>query len=232
MDREIRIVVVDHHTLVREGLRHILDSEPDIKVVGLASNGLEAVDLTARLGPDVIVLDASLRGIEELIQHLIRCLPRVKVLTLLANGDVHRALSLLRAGAIGCLHKRATSQDLIAAVRHASQGVMVLGPTVAREVIDELVHCPLREVDAEDEPWQALTKRETEVLQLLCQGYSDKKIAQELHISARTVGVHLYHIYSKLGVHSRAAAMRLALRKGWVSLFMALPVLQKHCLAP
>ena len=191
MGREIKVIVVDRHTLVREGLRRILASEPDIEVVGLASDGPEAIELTTRLQPDVAILDAGLLRIEEVIQHLNAHFPQVRVLILTTNGNIHGVLSLLWAGAVGCLHKSATSQELIAAVRHTSQGVMVLGPTVAREVVDELIRHAPGEIDEEDELWQALTEREREVLQLLCQGYSDKRSAQELHISVRTVGVHL-----------------------------------------
>ncbi len=218
MEPEIKVIVVDRHTLVREGLRQILAAETDIQVAGMASDGTEAVELAARLQPDVAILDANLPGVEAVVRHLAMEHPGTGVLILAGNQDVQQVLNLLWAGARGYLDKSVDSRDLITAVRQVSRGEMVLGPGVAKGVVDRLAYRDLQAASPGHEPYEALTEREMEVLRLLCQGYSDKEIAQRLYISVRTVGVHLYHIYEKLGVHSRTEAALYAVRKGWVSL--------------
>lgn len=229
--RKIKVIVADRHSLVREGLRHVLISQAEIEVVGLAGDGPEAVDLAARLQPDVVILDADLAGAQAAVQHLVTDTPEAGVLILAANGGVQRALNLLEAGATGYLCKSVTGHDLIAAVRHVSRGEMALGPATARQMLDHLTDPRSQEIDGDAVLCETLTDREAEVLQLLCQGHSDKEIAQKLYISVRTVGVHLHHIYDKLGVHSRTEAMHLALQRGWVSLSMAFPVILQHCYA-
>ncbi len=217
-DRKIRVIVVDRYTLVREGLRRILASEADIEVVGVAGDGPQALELTTRLRPDVVILDADLPGVEDTIQSLAPGPLGARVLVLSANGGVQRAVNLLCAGAMGYLSKSTASHDLITAVHHVRHGKMALGPAVAREVLDHLAHRRCRMTNGGHDPHKAVTEREMEVLRLLCQGHSDKEIAQQLYISVRTVGVHLHNIYDKLGVHSRTEAALYALRRGWVTL--------------
>ncbi len=232
MDRKIKVILVECHKLVREGLHEILASAADVEVVGAAEDGPEAVELATRLLPDVVVLDADLPRVEEVIRHLATGPLRARILVLSANGGVQRALNLLWAGATGYLYQSAGRQDLIAALRHVSRGEMALGPIITREIIARLTHRKPDVIAEGDELREALSERQMAVLRLLCQGYTDKQIAQKLYLSVRTVNGHLSHIYARLGVHSRTEAMHLALEKGWVSLSVAVPLVLNHLTLP
>lgn len=218
MSQIIKVLIIDRHTLVREGLRRILAAEADIEVVGVSDEATQANKLAANVRPNVAILDATLSHLEETTRQFIAAKPTVGVLILALNSEIQQALRLLEIGATGYLSKNATPQDLINAVYHVSRGEVVLGPTVSRGVIEQLSHTAPHVISANDELPEDLTERELEVLQLLCQGETDKQIAQALNISARTVNGHLRHIYTKLSVHSRTEAMHLALEKGWVTL--------------
>lgn len=224
----LKVIVVDRHRLVREGLRRILDIEANIKVIGIAGNDSAAVDLANELHPDVVILDVTLPEVEGTTQRLLKE-TEAEVLILAPDCEINQTLRLLAAGAVGYLAKDATPQDLILAVHHVSRGEMALGPTTAREVVNRLTHLRPHIIGAiEAELKEVLTEREAEVLQLLCQGDSDKEIARKLRISTRTVNGHLRHIYAKLGIHSRTEAMHLALEKGWVSLTMAIVFVSQY----
>ncbi len=215
MTQTIRVLIIEGHTLIAEGLYRILNAEADIEVVGIA-DGVRAIEFTARLQADVILLDAGLNNTEDLTRRLVSDSNASEVLILAHDCEVQQALALLEIGAAGYLCKRATVADLINGVRHASRGEMVLAPTVAKGLVDQLAH--IAPPGQGDDPPEDLTEREIEVLHLVCQGESDKQIADALHVSPRTVQGHLRHIYAKLGVHSRTEAMHLALEQGWVAL--------------
>lgn len=218
MSHPIKVLIIDRHSLVREGLRRILAAEADIEIVGISGDAAKTIKMAANIRPNVAILDATLPNVEETTRQLSDGKPAVGVLILALDCEVRQALRLLEAGAIGYVCKHATPQDLINAVRHVSRGEMVLGPAVARSVIEQLTHVTPHVVGTDNDLPESLTKRELEVLQLLCRGNTDKAIAQMLNISTRTVNGHLRHIYAKLGVHSRTEAMHLALEKGWVTL--------------
>jgi len=217
-ERVIRVVLVDRHTMVREGLSHILAAETDIAVVGSAGDSQEALLLTASLQPNVVILDADLPDAAGLIVRLTADAPAAGVVILSASDDARQAVTLMCAGARGYLSKQATGQDLIGAVRAVSRGELVLEATALKAVVGQLAHHTSSMADVRDTPYEILSTRELEVLRLICQGQTDKQIAQALYLSVRTINSHVSHIYAKLGVGTRTEAMHLALECGLVTL--------------
>lgn len=216
-DREIRVVLVDRHAMVREGLSLILTREPGITVVGSAGDSREAVLMTADLQPNVVILDADLPDTLGLIARLSAVAPTSGVMILYTSGDAQGAMALVRAGARGYLSKHASGQGLIGAVHAVKRGELVLDATALKAVVGQLAHHKPGVVDGADAPYEILSTRELEVLHLLCQGRSDKEIAQTLYLSVRTVNSHLSHIYAKLGVGTRTEAMHVAFQHGLVN---------------
>lgn len=201
----ISVLLVDDHLVVRAGLRALLDSQPDITVIGEADTGEDAVAMAADRSPDVVMMDLALgAGIDgvEAIRRIRAARPEQPVLvftTYDTDADVVRALD---AGAIGYLLKDSAPQDIFGAIRDAVAGRSVLSPPVASRVLDRMRR-----------PDQALTAREAELLSLLAEGLTNKELGKRLFISEATVKTHLAHIYAKLGVDSRAAAVSIALRR-------------------
>ncbi|NKS98520.1 response regulator [Rhodococcus hoagii] len=201
----ISVLLVDDHLVVRAGLRALLDSQPDITVIGEADTGEDAVAIAADRTPDVVMMDLALgTGIDgvEAIRRIRAARPDQPVLvftTYDTDADVVRALD---AGAIGYLLKDSAPPDIFGAIRDAVAGRSVLSPPVASRVLDRMRR-----------PDQALTAREAELLSLLAEGLTNKELGKRLFISEATVKTHLAHIYAKLGVDSRAAAVSIALRR-------------------
>ncbi|MFF0818546.1 response regulator [Rhodococcus sp. NPDC003318] len=200
----ISVLLVDDHLVVRAGLRALLDSQPDIEVVGEAETGEAAVALASEHRPDLVMMDlalgAGIDGVEAIRRiRAARQQPVLVFTTYDTDADVVRALD---AGAIGYLLKDSAPRDLFAAIRGAVAGQSVLSPPVAARVLDKMRR-----------PDQALTAREAELLTLLAEGLTNRELGRRLHISEATVKTHLAHIYAKLGVDSRAAAVSIALRR-------------------
>ncbi|MGW0174261.1 response regulator [Rhodococcus sp. NPDC003322] len=201
----ISVLLVDDHLVVRAGLRALLDSQTDIEVVGEADSGEDAVSLCSDRSPDLVMMDLALgAGIDgvEAIRRIRADRPEQPVLvftTYDTDADVVRALDV---GAIGYLLKDSAPRDIFAAIRGAVTGQSVLSPPVAARVLDRMRR-----------PDQALTAREAELLALLAEGLTNKELGRRLFISEATVKTHLAHIYAKLGVDSRAAAVSIALRR-------------------
>ena len=216
-DQAIRVVLVDRHVMVREGLCRILAAEAGIAVVGSVGDGPEALTLAARLRPDVVILDADLPDVARLISCLAADAPTASVVILSAAHQDVQAVALVRAGARGYLSKYATGQELITAVRVVGQGELALEAAVLKAVIGQLVYHQDSVGAVADTPYEILSARELEVLRLLCQGRTDKEIAQRLYLSVRTVNSHVSHIYAKLGVGTRTEAMHVALQQGLIT---------------
>ncbi|WP_305093358.1 response regulator transcription factor [Prescottella sp. R16] len=201
----ISVLLVDDHLVVRAGLRALLDSQPDIEVIAEVDTGEDAVAAAADRSPDVVMMDLALgTGIDgvEAIRQIRAARPDQPVLvftTYDTDADVVRALD---AGAIGYLLKDSAPQDIFGALRDAVAGRSVLSPPVAARVLDRMRR-----------PDQALTAREAELLGLLAEGLTNRELGKRLFISEATVKTHLAHIYAKLGVDSRAAAVSIALRR-------------------
>ncbi len=216
--RRIKILIADDHAVVREGTRRILDQEPDLEVVGEASDGEEAVRQATSLKPDVAIIDVAmpkLDGIEATKQIKTLC-PTITVLILSAYDDDQFVFSLLEAGAAGYLLKSIRSRDLVEAVRAVQAGESVLHPTVARKVLNRFARTTVK--PEQKEPLEVLSQREMDVLRLVTKGLSNKDIAGELCLSIRTVQGHLGSIFNKLQVSSRTEAVVRALKEGWVTL--------------
>jgi two-component system response regulator NreC len=214
--KKIRVLIADDHTIVREGIRMILTAQPDIEVVGEAANGQEAIDLTRKLRPDVVVMDISMPGVSGInaTKAIKAEMPEVNVLALTMHEDETYVFQLLKAGASGYVLKRGAASDLVNAVRAASKGEAFLYPSVAKAVVQDY----LQRVEAgeERERWDGLTQREREILKLIAEGYTNQEIAQKLYISVKTVQTHRAHILEKLGLHDRTELVRYAIRKGLI----------------
>jgi NarL family two-component system response regulator YdfI len=205
----IRVLVADDHLLVREGLRAILDTAPDLTLVGEATDGLEAVRLTAELEPDVVLMDLrmpTMDGIQAI--HQIKAQnPGVEIVILTTYDDDAHIVRGLRAGARGYLLKDASRKTLFEAIRTAARGESLLSSTVVDKVVAHLA-------EPQPEASEALSDREQEVLALIADGSANKEIALRLSIAERTVKAHVTSIFNKLGVSSRAEAVAVALRTG------------------
>ena len=215
---KIKVLLAEDHVVVREGTRQLIQREPDMEVVGEAGDGEEAIDLTNKLRPDVVLMDIAmprLNGIEATKQ--IKTLhPDISVLILTAYDNDQYIFAILEAGAAGYLLKNVRGRELVDAIRAVHAGESVLYPTVARRVISQLLSPVFDTTEAQTiEP---LSEREMEVLKLAAKGISNKDIAKELFLSPRTVQAHLGNIFNKLGVGSRTEAILCALRRGWFSL--------------
>ncbi|MFD3559287.1 MULTISPECIES: response regulator [unclassified Streptomyces] len=204
-DSVISLLIVDDHPVVRDGLRGMFESAGDFTVLGEASNGVEAVELTARLDPDVVLMDLRMPGGNgvDAIKELTRRGARSRVLVLTTYDTDSDTLPAIEAGATGYLLKDAPREELFTAVRAAADGRTVLSPAVASRLVTA-VRTPAAPAD------EPLSAREREVLALVAKGTSNKEIARVLFISEATVKTHLTHVYGKLGVKDRAAAVAVA----------------------
>jgi two-component system, NarL family, response regulator LiaR len=203
----IRVLIVDDHAVVRQGLRIFLDGEPDFEVVGEAAGGEEAVRLARALRPDIVLMDLLMPGMGGTeATRLIRSeLDDVEVVALTSVLDDESVVAMVRAGAIGYLLKSAEADDLRRALRSAATGQVQLDPAAAARLV--------REVRSPDAP-ETLTEREREVLRLLARGLANKEIGRALGISEDTVKTHVSRILGKLGARSRTQAVLHAMRTG------------------
>jgi two-component system, NarL family, response regulator LiaR len=208
----IRILLVDDHAVVREGLRGFLELQDEFEIVGEAEDGEEAVREAERLRPDVILMDLVMPGLDGVgaMQALRESLPEARVIVLTSFADDDRLLPAIQAGAAGYLLKDAQPAELARAVRAAHAGEALLDPSVAARLVDAIAQAP------GDDPGERLTPREREVLGLIAQGRPNKLIARELEISEKTVKAHVGRLLEKLGVSDRTQAALYAVRAGLV----------------
>jgi len=216
--KKITILLAENHVVVRESIRRFLEREANFEVVGEAGDGEEAVQMASQLKPDVIVMDISmpkLNGIEATKQ--IKALqPSAVVLILTAYDYEQYIFPLLEAGAAGYLLKDVSSRELISAIQTVHKGEAVLHPAVARKVMERLRQTKVEPTG--ERALDLLTEREITILKMAARGMSNNDIAQELHLSVRTIESHLGSIFNKLGVGSRTEAVIQAMKKGWFTL--------------
>lgn len=216
--RPIRVILAEDHTVVRAGLRALLDQSERIKVVAEAKDGNEAFNLATTLRPNVVVMDISmpnLNGIEA-TRRIKEKYPEINIVILTVHANEAYIFQALSAGAEGYLVKQTAPEDLVSAVEAAAQGEAFLSPLISKSVMENYIR---HAEDADDlDSLNSLTRREREVLQLIAEGLTTKQIAKQLFVSQKTIRTHRANMMSKLDIHSTAALTLYALRKGLISL--------------
>jgi len=209
----IRILLADDHRIVLEGLKKLLEQEPDMEVVGESGNGLLAIDASRELGPDIVIMDIGmpdLNGIEATRQIVREC-RGTKVIGLSMHSAEKYVKQMLKAGAWGYLLKDCAGDELVTAVRTVAGGRKYLSPAVANVVLDSYAHEPMEQGGS---AFAVLTQREREVLQLLAEGRTTKQIGRSLHISPKTVEAHRLRVMGKLNMNSVAKLTKYAVMEG------------------
>lgn len=212
--QKITVLLADDHTVVRQGLRSLLEAEEDLCVVDEAENGRQAVRLAKRFQPDVVVMDIAmplLNGLEATRQ-ISRESPKSKVLILSSHSDDEYVQELADCGASGYLVKQTAAQDLVTAIREASKGNAFLSPAISRHLLEHYRASSGKPSGERKLP--KLSSREMEVLQLIAEGYANKQIAGELCVSIKTVESHRQQLMDKLKIHDVAGLTRYAISKG------------------
>jgi DNA-binding NarL/FixJ family response regulator len=211
----IRILLADDHTLVRAGLRKLLESVAGLEVVGEAGDGLELLELAERLQPHVVLMDIAMPGLNglEATGRLLKNLPDVKVLILSMHQNAEYVRQALRQGAVAYLLKDAAPMELELALRAVLRGETYLSPAVSKGVVSDYVH----RLRSDEKPEETLTPRQREVLQLIAEGQSSKEIARRLDLSVKTVDTHRTQLMKQLDIHEVAGLVRYAIREGLVS---------------
>ncbi|HXK07518.1 MAG TPA: response regulator transcription factor [Verrucomicrobiae bacterium] len=213
----VRILLADDHTLMRQGLRHILETCADFDIVAEASSGIEAVEAARRLKPDIAIMDVAMKelnGIEATAQ-ILKQSPQTGVLMLSMYSDERYVLRAVKAGARGYLLKNSAGEELIQAIRNVEKGLAFFSPAVARIFQDSLAR--LSDARETTDRFDTLTDRERQVYQLLAEGNSNKEIANRLNLSLHTVETHRWRIMEKLDLHSTAELVLSAVRRGLVT---------------
>lgn len=218
-NQKIRVLLVDDHAVVRQGLRMFIEMQDDMEVVGEGANGLEAVEMAARLNPDVILLDLLMPQMDgvEATQKIMRQAPQARVLILTSFGEDDKIFPAIRAGAQGYLLKDIQPRDLVQSVRETFQGKAQLHPDIARRLMAAVSgENPAQPVKpaALPETLPGLTDREREVLGMIAQGLTNREIAEKMVISEKTVKTHVSNLLDKLGLEDRTRAAIWALKHG------------------
>lgn len=211
---DIRILLVDDHAVLRDGVRAMLETHDDIEIVGEASEGKEAIEKTKELSPDVVVMDIAMAGMDglEATRRITKKHPSVKVLVLTQHDNREYIISAIKAGAAGYVPKRALGADLVSAIRTVRRGESFLYPSAAAALINDYLH------QVEEEPYDRLTAREREILKLIADGHTSREIAEMLYLSLKTVLGHRTKIMDKLDIHNRTELIKYAMRKGLVTM--------------
>ena len=212
----IRLLLVDDHEVVRSGLRMLLENQADLKILGEADTGKQALEMVETLNPDVVIMDITLPDISgiEATRRIKEAHPDVAVVALTIHEDQQYFFEMLQAGASGYVPKRAAPDDLITAIHAAHRGEMYIYPSLAKLLVGDFLSRSGE--DGAKEAMDELTPREGEVLSLLADGKTNDEIADLLSISAHTVARHRENLMGKLGLHSRSELVKYAIRKGLI----------------
>jgi NarL family two-component system response regulator LiaR len=216
---KIRVLVVDDHPIVRQGLRTFIDLQSDMEVVGEGTNGIEAVDLARCTQPDIVLLDLVMPEMDgfQATSRIIECSPNSRVIILTSFSEEEKVLPAIRAGAHGYLLKDIAPTELVQAVRDAYLGKVQLHPEIARKLMSVVAAEESSASRSATDAYDELTERENEVLHLIADGLNNREIAEKLFISEKTVKTHVSSILSKLGLADRTQAAIYALRRGLYS---------------
>jgi two-component system response regulator NreC len=212
-----RIVLADDHAILREGIRALLEDQHDMAVVGEAADGRKAVELAREQSPDIVVMDIGmplLNGLEATRQIKREC-PQVSVLVLTMHDNEEYVSQILAAGASGYVLKRAASSELVTAIRAVAAGQSYLSPAVTKLLIEGFIGRPPA-TQARIDPFDTLTAREREVMQLVAEGHTNSQIAKLLNISLKTVKAHRSNLMQKLGLHDRGELIKVAIQRGMI----------------
>ncbi len=217
MGSKYRIVIAEDHTILREGLKFLLSSNPDFEVVGEAEDGREAIRCVEKLKPNLILTDLSMPRMNgmDAIREIRRKSPETKILVLTVHKTEEYILATLRAGADGYLLKDSTHAELLTAVKHVLGGKRYISPGISDKVLEGYLEGK-RAIKSRTS-WETLTKREREILKLIAEGYRNKEIADDLCISVKTVEKHRANLMEKLNLHNVQALTTFAIEKGLVS---------------
>jgi DNA-binding NarL/FixJ family response regulator len=209
--KRLRILLVDDHVLVREGLKRVLGSQPDLDLVGEAADGTEAIALARQLEPDVVLMDLSLPVISgiDVTRQLVKAQPALRILALTVHESEAYVSEFLRAGAHGYLLKRSTTEELLRAIRGVGGGQAYIDPRVSQTLVDHLVSAATRDAT------MSLSERETEVLRLTAFGYANKEMAARLNLSVKSIETYKARAMEKLGLRDRVDIVTLARQRGW-----------------
>jgi len=213
----IKVLLVDDHALIREGLQSLLEKQPDMQVVGEAEDGRRAKELVSELSPDIVIMDVTmprLSGIEATRQ-ITAEFPSVRIIALSIHSQRRFVADMLSAGAAGYILKECLFDELVQAIQTVAAGGRYLSPRITDVVVDDYVE---RLSGGAESPLESLTSREREVLQLVAEGKSSKQIAVELHISTKTIEANRRQIMEKLDMHSVAELTKYAIREGITAL--------------
>ncbi len=216
MTRRIKIMIADDHTIVRQGMRKLLETYPELQVIGESQDGDETVELAKQLLPEIIIMDISMPGLNglEATRQLKKRLPQIKILILTMHAEKEYIFKILQSGASGYLLKGSAIEELITAIHAVDRGESYLSPPISKSIIEEYVGGgPNTRSTTQSQP---LTTREREVLQLIAEGHTSKSIATYLSLSSKTIETHRSHIMQKLNIHNAAGLIRYAIQKGWV----------------
>jgi len=217
MKKTFTIVLAEDHTILREGLKALLSSQPDLKIVGEAGDGLEAIRCARDHSPDMILLDLSMPTMTGLdaIKEIKRVSTDTKIIVLTVHSTEEYILATLQAGADGYVLKDAHSEELLTAIRHVLDGRRYLSPSISGTIIDGLLQG--KKASAIRSSWETLTQREREILKLVAEGHKNKDIANLLCISAKAVEEHRANLMEKLGHHNVASLTALSAEKGLIN---------------
>ncbi len=213
----VRIILVDDHGVIRQGLRSLLDCQPDIEVVGEAEDGRSAIELVRELQPDIVITDVTMPNLNgvDTTRQITRMLPQVKVIGLSGHSNNSFIMGMLKAGASAYILKQCLFDELLEAINVVRQGGRYLGPEVTKAVVSNYIQLLS---ESSDSPLETLSEREREVLQLIAEGKSTKQIALDLHVSTKAIESNRRKIMEKLNSHSVADLVKYAISGGLTSL--------------
>ena len=216
----IRILIADDHKIVCDGLKALLEAQPEMEIVAQAANGREAVKLTHKQKPDMVIMDVAMPDLNglEAVRQILLAHPRIKVIALSMHADRRYVTGMLSAGASGYILKHCAFEELVRAIHIVLSNQVYLSPAIAGIVVNELAQSRASRSRQSPSAAQSLTSREREVLQLIAEGHNARDIAQRLHLSVKTIETHRRQMMEKLGIHSVADLTKFAIREGLTSL--------------